>query len=109
MKKTLTAVALASILSSPALASEPCDTKMNNAASFELAQALGVPVQQVKVNEVVPGPWTKMTEDNHGSATITVEASAQGETSPKVATYRVEALQIGTSTDCNIIGVEAAD
>ncbi|RYZ92587.1 MAG: hypothetical protein EOP06_03845 [Proteobacteria bacterium] len=80
-------------------ASDVCNVKQTNAASFQLAQQLGIPVQSVSVVKFDEGQWTMMMYENSGSDDITVSSSGNQ------ITFRVSAKQIGDSEDCTVTGV----
>jgi len=93
---------------SPAFASDsPCVTKQKNAASFEIAQKLGVAVQSVEVVSFQGGPWTPSLSDNTGMDTVTVRAGSR--TNEQVTQkYQVFAEQIGATDDCKVFHIVEA-
>lgn len=100
-------LAIAVLLStSQALALDSlCVTKQKNAASFKLAQELGVPVQGVEVLGFEHGPWTEAVGNNTGSDRVTVRANNREDRAMTFKTYEVFAKQINTTADCNILDV----
>ncbi|MGE0632459.1 MAG: hypothetical protein AB7O96_08635 [Pseudobdellovibrionaceae bacterium] len=103
MKTILFSLAL--VLSSSAFAETNCSIKQSNAASYELAQKIGVPVQNVEVIGYEPGPWTEAMGENTGSDKITVRVGNRENRGLTVVTYTVVAKQIGSTDDCRIIDV----
>lgn len=83
-----------------------CATKLTNAASYELAMKIGVPVQGVEVIDFVRGPWTAMSGNSHGSATVTIKIGNRVQRNMVIMSYIVSAQQIGSGEDCKITQVE---
>lgn len=110
MKKIFAAVlVVSSALSYSAMAFEPCATKQRNAASFELAQTLGVPVQGASVVSFKQGLWTEMTGGNTGWAQVTVRAGNRVNRAITIETYVVRAMQIDDTSDCEITSVKVLE
>jgi hypothetical protein len=82
-----------------AYSNDKCELKSKNAASYQLAQEIAVPVQQVQVLMYAGGSWTKAMEDNVGFNIVEVKAKDIAKR------YQVIGQQIGRSTDCAITQV----
>ncbi|MCM2281465.1 MAG: hypothetical protein NDI61_06420 [Bdellovibrionaceae bacterium] len=76
-----------------------CEVKSKNAASFQLAQEVGVPVQQIEVLMYEPGPWTDMFGENTGHNFVDVKLK------DFEIRYLVFGQQVGSSSDCQITKV----
>ena len=106
--KTLLGMALSLSVSSVAFALDsPCVTKQKNAASFEVAQKLGVSVQGVEVLSFDHGAWTEAMGSNVGSDDVTVRTGNRTNRGMTIQTYTVSAKQIGMSDDCTVTRVTA--
>jgi len=102
MKSVLVAALMLS--TAPVLAlDKPCLTKQKNAASYTLAQEVGVPVQGVEVVGFAPGFWTEAMGNNTGSDRVTVSVGNRTNRGMTIKTYEVYAKQVGSSDDCNIL------
>lgn len=103
MNKMILCVILS--VSAPVLATEGvCVTKQKNAASFALAQELGVAVQAVEVIGFDYGMWTEAVGNNVGSDQVTVRAGNRVNRAMTIKAYEVQARQIGATDDCDVIG-----
>lgn len=96
---------LALSLSLPISASEKCAIKMENAAIFELAQSLPIPISNVFRVRNEGGAWTESIANNRGTAEVAVAREAAS--GDKISYYRVSAEQVGRSDDCKIVSVES--
>ncbi len=85
-----------------ALEDSPCDTKQKNAASFELAQKIGAPVQSVEIIGFEFGSWTEAVGNNTGSDKVIVSVLNPANGLDVKSTFQVFAKQIGATADCNI-------
>lgn len=92
-----------------AAADELCITKQKNAASYALAQELGVAVQGVEVIGFESGVWTEAVGGNVGSDSVVVRAGNRTNRRMTIKKYRVSARQVGETEDCAITGVEAQE
>lgn len=108
MKKTFLSIAL--FLSvSPAFALDNlCITKQKNAASFKVAQELGVAVQGVEVTGFEYGVWTEAVGNNTGSDKVTVRVGNRLNRGMTIKSYEVAAKQVGATDDCNILSISEA-
>ena len=79
-----------------------CLTKQKNAASFALAQEIGVEVQAAEVIRFTPGEWTASMSNNIGRDKITVRIGNRKNRGMTIKSYSVIAVQIGSSDDCII-------
>lgn len=105
--KALLALSLI-LASSPALANKQiplCAVKQRNAASYTLAQEIGVLVQGAEVIAFENGPWTEMSGNNNGVDYVTVRIGNRINRGMTIKKYEVAAKQIGTTDDCNIKSV----
>lgn len=82
-----------------------CATKQKNAASFKLAQEIGVPVQGAQVTRYSHGVWSEAVGENVGSDQVTIRIGNRINRAMTIKTYEVFAKQIGTGADCNVLEV----
>ncbi len=85
--------------SSTASAFELCQTKMENAAMYHMAQELGRSLKDAKLIRFEMGGWTEAMGNNSGSATATVRFFS------KSYYVRISGKQIDTSSDCEVTQV----
>jgi|GEM_PF-4693919 hypothetical protein len=76
-----------------------CELKSKNAASYQLAQEIAAPVQQVEVLLYQPGPWTEAFGNNTGFNIVQVKVK------DFTKRYMTFGQQIESSTDCRITKV----
>ncbi len=86
-------------------ANSSCGIKQENAASYTIAQEIGIAVQSVEVLVYIPGVWTEAVGNNAGSDVVEVKAPNKTTKDMVIKRYIVSAKQIGTSDDCNVISV----
>lgn len=101
MKKLILGLILFATTNAFALDSE-CEVKMQNAAAFELAQTLAVPVQGTDILKAGPFRMTRMSHNNTIGGTVIVRAGNRINRGMTVVEYAIRARQIGSSNDCTI-------
>ncbi len=95
MKKiVMTMITLA--VAQHALAYEKCAIRMQNTASYHLAEKLNIPVQQTQIIRFEMGSWTKALQNNTGSATVAINDRHY------TKYFKVFGLQINDTNDCKV-------
>jgi hypothetical protein len=90
-------------------ANRPCAIKQKNAASYELAQKIGISVQSVEVISLKGGGWTEAFGPNSGFDFVVV--SGKNGTTGQVTTlrYQVDAKELDVemmnAQDCKVLKV----
>ena len=99
-------ILFAAALSTNAFGMELCKTKISNAASYELAQQVGVPVQGAEVIDYKYGIWTEAMSNNTGFDTVTVKIGDSQTRNFIIKRFGVSAQQVGSTDDCEILSVK---
>jgi len=82
-----------------------CVTKQKNAASFQLAQKIGVSVQGAEIINFENGIWTEAVGNNVGSDNVTVRIGNRLDRAMTIKKYKVSVKQLGATDDCKILKV----
>ena len=101
MKIVTLIVAIFAFSNTSLAADTQCQVKQKNAASYKAAQKVGVEVLSYTM-----GPWTEAPENNSGFDMIKVRLPNRLTKDLVIKSYKVNADQIGSSSDCNIVSVE---